>query len=397
MTDYKYIDFDSHYYEPDDCFSRHIESKFKQRTIRCDRSSSDGMGRMLIEDERLAFTSVIQNDFVGAPGIMKAFFKGENEDGGAVNLKPICPRDFPYMMHKNPRLQLMDTQSIQACVMLPTLGVTVQHHLSKHAEIEYPTLRAFNRWVEEEWGFGSDKRIYAAACLTLNHLDSAVKELERLIKTGVKLIHLPCGPVNGRSPADPYFDRFWAKVEEAGVLISFHIGETSANEIFSSHWGEPANPPVHRFTALNMFWGIGARTITDQIAAMICHNLFGRFPLLQITIIEFGSNWIRECLATLDKIFILADHKTKWPFGKPSEKPSQIFQKHCSVVPFFEEDIKQLETEIGGQCIINGSDFPHPEGLESPEEMLQEISLLSADKQNDIMYNNGAKLLGLAS
>ena len=402
MLNYQYIDFDAHYYEPDDCFTRHIESKYKQHTVRPDRSAEDGLGRMMIGDQRLRFTSVIQNDFVGAPGLLKAFFKGESEGSGAVNLNPICPREHEYMMQKPARLQVMDEHNIEACVMLPTLGVTVQHHLREFPELEYPTLRAFNRWVQEDWGFGEDGRIFGAACLTLNQLSEANEELERLIKAGVKALHLPCGPVQCidgqiRSPGDPYFDSFWARAAEANVLISFHIGETNANELFSSQWGEPANPPIHRFSALNTFWGIGGRTITDQIAAMICHDLFGRHPKLQIAIIEFGSNWIFETLGNLDKIYRMADHKTKWTFGKPSFKPSDIFKQHCSVVPFFEENISALSHYIGADNIINGSDFPHPEGLESPAEMLQELDELCEIDVKKIMRGNAAKLLGLAA
>ena len=29
VVDYQLIDADGHYYEPDDCFSRHIEARFK--------------------------------------------------------------------------------------------------------------------------------------------------------------------------------------------------------------------------------------------------------------------------------------------------------------------------------------------------------------------------------
>ncbi len=394
-NDYKYVDFDAHYYEPDDCFTRHIESKYKDQTVRADRNAPDGLGRMMIADERLRFTSVIQNDFVGGPGLLKSFFKGEVSDGGAVNLNPICPRDFDYMMNKEARLQVMDEQQVEAAVMLPTLGVTVQHHLAKFPELEYPTLRAFNRWVEDDWGYGGEGRIFGAACLTLNQLDKAIEELERLIQAGIKTIHLPCGTVSGKSPADPYFDPFWARAAEAGVLISFHIGETNFNELFSAQWGEPANPPIHRFSALNTFWGIGGRTITDQIAAMICHNLFDRHRKLKVAIIEFGSSWVYETLGNLDKIYRMADHKTKWTFGKPSRKPSEIFKEHCYVVPFFEENILGLCSYISENNVINGSDFPHPEGLEEPAEMLEELDGLDRTVIRKIMRDNGAHLLGL--
>ena len=193
VLNYSMIDFDAHYYEPDDCFTRHIESCYRDSTIRVDRSGEDGFGRMMINGERLAFTSVVQNDFVGAPGMLKAFFKGEIETGGAVNLHAVCPRDYPVMMNKQARIDLMDEQNIQAAVLLPTLGVTVQHHLSKYPELEYPTLRSFNRWVQEDWGYGNDGRIFASACLTLNNLEQACMELDRLIKEDIKIV-------------DPYMD-----------------------------------------------------------------------------------------------------------------------------------------------------------------------------------------------
>lgn len=389
------VDFDAHYYEPDDCFTRHIEAKYRDLTVRPDRSGADGLGRMLLGNERLRFTSVIQNDFVGGPGMMKAFFKGETEEGGAVNLNPLCPREHPYMMEKNARLQKMDEQGVRTAVMLPTLGVTVQHHLSEYPELEYPTLRAFNRWVEEDWGYGADGRIFGTACLTLNNLDEACKELDRLIAAGVRVVHLPCGPVRDKSPADPYFDPFWARMQEAGVLLGLHIGETCFNEMYAARWGEPANPPVHRFSALNTFWGIGARTITDQVAAMICHNLFGRFPQLQVAIIEFGSAWIEPNMKILDKIYRMAEHKTRWSFGKPEARPSDIFKQHFSVVPFYEEDIAGLVDLIGETQVLNGSDFPHPEGLEFPVEMADEMAALPDHVVRSIMHDNGARLLKL--
>ncbi len=48
--DYQLIDADEHYYEPDDCFSRHIEARFKDQTISVRRgadawaASSSGAG-----------------------------------------------------------------------------------------------------------------------------------------------------------------------------------------------------------------------------------------------------------------------------------------------------------------------------------------------------------------
>ncbi len=73
---YAIFDSDTHYYEPDDCFTRHIEARFKDQTVWIDRSSA-GPGKMYVGRERCHFFSVGAGDSIGAPGIMKAFLRGE--------------------------------------------------------------------------------------------------------------------------------------------------------------------------------------------------------------------------------------------------------------------------------------------------------------------------------
>ena len=47
--DYPLIDADGHYYEPDDCFSRHIEARYRGATVRVERRG-DGLGRVFVGD-----------------------------------------------------------------------------------------------------------------------------------------------------------------------------------------------------------------------------------------------------------------------------------------------------------------------------------------------------------
>ena len=48
-------------------------------------------------------------------------------------------------------------------------------------ELTYASLRAFNRWLEEDWGYGDDGRIFAVPMLSLLDLDQAMAELHRVI------------------------------------------------------------------------------------------------------------------------------------------------------------------------------------------------------------------------
>src|SRR5215470_12996958 len=165
VPDYRLFDADTHYYEPDDCFTRHIEARFKADTVWIDRQG-DAPGRMYIGRERCHFFSVGAGDSVGPPGIMKAFLRGESEEGGSPSLHPINALQVPEFVDRRARLAAMDAQGVEACLILPTTGVGVEPQLRESPAVLYPSVRAFNRWLEEDWGFGADGRIYGAPLLS---------------------------------------------------------------------------------------------------------------------------------------------------------------------------------------------------------------------------------------
>ena len=72
---YQLVDADGHYYESDDCFSRHIESKWKSHTVRVERRA-DGLGRVYIGTKR-TFMSVMPGDYASAPGAKLGLFSGK--------------------------------------------------------------------------------------------------------------------------------------------------------------------------------------------------------------------------------------------------------------------------------------------------------------------------------
>ena len=111
-------------------------------------------------------------------------------------------------------------------------------------------------------------------------------------------------------------------------------------------------------------------------------------------IIEYGAGWVPGLMNTLDKIWRLGDHKSRWPYGKPT-LPSEIFKKHFKVVPFHEDNFSALEKSIGIECIISGSDFPHPEGLLWPVEMEEEMGDFNEADVRKMMRSNAADWLGL--
>ena len=55
--------------------------------------------------------------------------------------------------------------------------------------------RAFNRWLDEDWGFSYRERIFAAPLFTLVDPDAAVAELEWALDQDARFLLLLPGPV----------------------------------------------------------------------------------------------------------------------------------------------------------------------------------------------------------
>jgi predicted TIM-barrel fold metal-dependent hydrolase len=389
--DYKIYDADNHYYEPDDCFTRHIEAKYKNRTVWIDRRD-DGPGRMYVGNERCHFFSVGAADSIGPPGIMKEFLRGASDQGGSPSLNPINGLTVPEFVDRTARLAKMDEQNVEACLILPTAGVGVEPQLREHSDVLYPSVRAFNRWLEEDWGYGSDGRIYGAPVNSLFDLGQATEELERLLDLNARFMVLTAGPVNGRSPGDPYFDPFWARCQESGINIVYHIGRTPFSEMYNTPWGLRPHPPSHRHSLMEYTLSFTDRPIADTMTALIADNTFGRFPKLKVLSIEYGSSWVGPLLHKLDHIARLYS-KDLWRFGAPPMKPSDLFRQNVWVAPFFEDDVTALCRRIGVEHVLNGSDYPHPEGLLWPVEFVEELKGLSDADVRRVMRDNLACLL----
>src|SRR4029450_13752424 len=111
---------DGHYYEPDDCFSRHIERRHAGATVRVERGD-DGLGRVFLGDRR-TFMSLMPGDHASAPGALEGLFAGEVADG-FTHRDVVHAQDHPEFTERGARLALLDAQGVEDTILLPTLRV----------------------------------------------------------------------------------------------------------------------------------------------------------------------------------------------------------------------------------------------------------------------------------
>ena len=297
----------------------------------------------------------------------------------------------PAFEHKDPRLALMDFQGVQAAVV--HAGGAPSESAFRRGDVEagYAVTRAFNRWLDDDWGFSYKNRIFVPAIVPLADVDHAVGELEWVLDHGARLVNLQPGPAYGRSPFDPYFDPFWARVDEAGVRIAVHLGGAEYQR-YGGDWGEDPRAKYSEYNAFQWISYWSDRPIMETVSAMMFHNLFGRFPNVKVLIAEFGTPWLPYLVRKMDHAALLG-RRPKW--GKLPGRPSQIFKRHFVVAPFPEENISRPMEVVGSDCLVFGSDFPHSEGLPDPVQYATQLRGLDEVTVKKIMRDNLANFLGL--
>jgi predicted TIM-barrel fold metal-dependent hydrolase len=389
-ADYRLIDADTHFYEPRDAFTRFADPADHAELVRV-TATKDGTEAILVGDRPLTFIRP-PYDRMQPPGSLREVLK--NLSTGEFQEERLDEPIRPEYVDRAARLASMDEQGVESCLKLPTLGGVVEQLMADDPRRTWLNLRAFNRWLDDSWGFGTDARIVATPMFSLLDLDAAVAELEWVLDRGARAIHLRPGPVGHRSPADPVFDPFWARVEEAGVAVVFHISESGYNARYSVDWSEPPAPTSWTISAFQWTCFYGDRPIMETMAALVLHNLFGRFPKLRVVSLENGSLWVPYLLRAMDKMKGMGRHG-HWLGGRVEGRPSEIFREHVWVCPFHEEDVVALVDLVGPERVVFGSDFPHPEGLARPADFADLLGGLDERAVRRIMRDNARELLGL--
>ena len=379
--DFQAFDADNHYYEATDAFTRHIEPEFARRCMQW--AQVDGKTKLLVAGQVCPFIPNPTFDPVARPGCLDDYYRGRNPQGLGMKelfgrLEPISPayRD------RDARLGVMDAQGLEKAFFFPTLGVGIEEVLKHDPDACHAAFRAFNRWLEDDWGFAYQERVFATPYIALLDVEQAVDELEYLLARGVRAIVMRAASVacadRSCSPADPRFDPFWARVNEAGILVTGHGGDSGQNSVWEQ-WGEGGKAEAFRSSPFKLL--IGSRPAYDWFASLIAHRLFQRFPNLRIASIEMGAFWVPQLLQAMRRAF------GQEPRGF-AEDPVETFRRHVWVAPFHEDDVAGLRDLVGADRMLLGSDWPHAEGLPEPTDFVEELGGFSPAEVRKVMRDN---------
>jgi predicted TIM-barrel fold metal-dependent hydrolase len=211
------------------------------------------------------------------------------------------------------------------------------------------------------------------------------------------LVASGCPP--SHSPSHVALDPVWARAEEAGVPIVFHVGGTG-DLIDPAYFenGLPVPPDFHggeeNFRSVD-YMGIPGPPM-QTLATMIFDGVLERHPELRIGVIEQGAiwmpSWMRQMESAMDA------------FGRHEERlqalslrPSEYVRRQIRATPYPTEDVRWIVEQAGPEVPLFSTDFPHVEGGRRPVERFEASLGDASEEVRQAFYcDNFVDLMGTA-
>ena len=137
-------------------------------------------------------------DPIIVPGCLDPLFRGQIPEG----VEPGQPHAGRAAAGRVPRPRPAGdrwprSRASGAELLFPTLGCGVEEALRHDIPATMASVTAFNRWLEEDWGFDYERRLIAVPMLSLADVDGACAEVDSLIERGARIVHVRPAPVPG--------------------------------------------------------------------------------------------------------------------------------------------------------------------------------------------------------
>ena len=354
MTDYRVIDVDGHFVEPEDMWKRYLDARYHEMAP---RRVTDNQGRT---------RSMI-----------------------AGRLKPFIPPPPDSTMHLNRgghdakvRLEAMDREGIDIMTMYPTTGLFFFG--IDELDVTVALCRAYNDWAHDFCSASPERLIAPVLLPQMDVHESAAEARRGLEQLGMRGAMLRPNPVGGRTLDDPALEPIWEVLEEAGTPLVLHEGTTQDVP-------QVGNDRYDNF----MFRHMISHAFEQQMGllSLICGGVLERHPGLRVLIVEAGVGWVPYWMERMDH------HMEEWGHASaPLDlKPSEYFARQCFVSADAEETLLPfVAAAIGDENICFSTDYPHPDHeFEGIVAQLTSRTDLSEESKKKILGGNATRLLGL--
>jgi predicted TIM-barrel fold metal-dependent hydrolase len=292
------------------------------------------------------------------------------------------------------RSHALDLLGFEKQLVFSTFAPT--QFLDGDPELLYGGTRAHNRAMAEFCA--NDDRLIAVGFVPLDDPALAAEAVDDALAFGCDAILVPSNPPKTHSPTHPDLDPVWARLQDAKVPLTLHVGGGGRPLRRSFH--ENGRPRPTDFLG-------GGENIRSKdymvlhnppevfIACMVLDGVFEKFPGLMCGVIEQGALWVPALLRRID----IAQGTFKKSEPLLAELPMQAsdyIRRQVRFTPFPTEPISWLIENAGDELFLFSSDYPHPEGTKDPIGKFEATLEGTSDDAKERFYSrNFAELFAL--
>jgi predicted TIM-barrel fold metal-dependent hydrolase len=245
------------------------------------------------------------------------------------------------------------------------------------AELAVGAARAHNRGMVEFCS--ADERLLPTCYVPLFDLERAPALAQEAIDLGAAALLVASGCPPGHAPSHVALDGVWARAQEAGIPIVFHVGGTG-DLIDAGYFrnGLPVPPDFHG--GEENFRSVDYMAIPfppmQTLATLVFDGVLERFPDLRWGVIEQGASWLPSWMRQMESAFdAFGRHEER--LRALSMRPSEYVRRQVRATPYPTEDVGWIIAQAGPEVCLFSSDYPHVEGGRKPVERF-EASLAAA-------------------
>ncbi len=241
----------------------------------------------------------------------------------------------------------------------------------KDGELAIGAARAHNRGMVEFCA--GDDRLLPTCYVPLFDIEAVPGLVDEALVQGAAALLIASGCPPGHSPSHIGLDPVWAKAQEAGIPVVFHVGGTG-DLIEPGYFqnGLPIPPDFHggeeNFRSVD-YMGIPHPPM-QTLATLIFDGVLERFPDLRIGVIEQGAIWVPSWLRQMESAYD-AFHRHEERLQALSLRPADYVRRQVRFTPYPTEDVGWIIENTGPEVCLFSSDYPHVEGGRKPVERFE--------------------------
>jgi predicted TIM-barrel fold metal-dependent hydrolase len=241
-----------------------------------------------------------------------------------------------------------------------------------------------------------DPRLLPVGYLPLGDIARSVAAAAEAIELGAAALMIPSHRLRSCSQSHIGFDPIWARAQDAGVPIVFHVGgEEPMDPVYKVN-GLPPVPDFHggdaNFTSVS-YLAIPYAPM-QTLGTMIYDGVLDRFPRLRIGVIELGASWLPGWMRALDS-GAEAFRKNEERLQRLSLRPSEFVRRQVRVTPYPHEPAGWVVKNAGPEIAMFSSDYPHVEGGRHPMRRFEASMAECSDAERAAFFrDNFVDLMG---